>query len=507
MQYKYDYAQGGRQEDRYPMMTWASNYRMPANGIMWTLFFAGNLYTPNFKIDGRNIQDFLQGHYLGAMREVAKRVKDMPHVLGFDTLNEPSTGWIGKAMSYRHLERNAEHPEPARPGPAWSPFDGLLVARGVTRKIPELAFDPAQMKVTVRGENEVNGKRVSIWREGKTCPFAEAGAYRLTGTSGTVLREDFFQVVDGKKIDSERDAMLPFYRRVAELTRSINPDWLVFTESDPFRSFMGEGMPKGMPERMVNASHWYDIVTLSTKTFMYPTAINPFSGRTLNGAKEIEDSYAHQLGRIKAASGSIPGGAPTLIGEFGIPYDLDGGAAYAAWARADHSAGPWEKHVVALDLMYNAIDTHLMSSTQWNYTASNKNDAAIGDGWNQEDLSIFSRDQQGDAKNINSGGRALAGFVRPYVRATQGMPKSMRFDREKGEFSFIYEADPAIKQPTEIYVPKIQYPDDFVVVAENGVVHMDPESQLVTIAARTAGEQTITIARKSKGEATSATLT
>ena len=30
MQYKYDYAKGGRQ-DAYPQMTWSSNYRLPAN--------------------------------------------------------------------------------------------------------------------------------------------------------------------------------------------------------------------------------------------------------------------------------------------------------------------------------------------------------------------------------------------------------------------------------------------------------------------------------------------
>jgi len=506
MQAKYDYARGGRQEDRYAMMTWANNYRMPANAIMWTLFFAGNLYTPNFKIDGRNIQDFLQGHYLGAMREVAKRVRDMPHVLGFDTLNEPSTGWIGQAMSYRHLARSPEHPEPARPGPAWSPFDGLLVARGVTRTIPQLAFDPAKMAVGVRGEDEVNAKRVSIWRDGKTCPFADAGAYRLSGTGGSVLREDFFQVVDGKKIDSERDAMAPFYRRVAETIRAVNPEWLVFTESDPFRAFMGEAMPKGMPERMVNASHWYDIVTLATKTFMYPTAINPFNGRTLNGAKEIEDQYAFQLGRIGGASRTIPGGVPTLIGEFGIPYDLDGGAAYAAWARAERGEAPWEKHVIALDLMYNALDTHLMSSTQWNYTASNRNDAAVGDGWNQEDLSVFSRDQQAEPGDTNSGGRAVAGFVRPYARAVQGVPKQMKFEREKGAFTLVYVADPTITQPTEIFVPRIQFPGG-VSVSANGTVALDEKDQLVRIAARNGGEQTITVERRQPGAGTAAPST
>src|SRR5208283_5940271 len=99
----------------------------------------------------------------------------------------------------------------------------------------------------------------------------------------------------------------------------------------------------------------------------------------------------------------------------------------------------------------------LIGSTQWNYTASNRNDLAIGDGWNQEDLSIFSRDQQTDPADINSGGRALAGFVRPYARATQGIPRTMKFDRISGTFEFVFECDPSAAGSTEIFVPRIQY--------------------------------------------------
>src|SRR5690606_27621944 len=42
MQYCYDYgSEERRQEDRYPTMSWPLNYRMAANGILWTAFFAG----------------------------------------------------------------------------------------------------------------------------------------------------------------------------------------------------------------------------------------------------------------------------------------------------------------------------------------------------------------------------------------------------------------------------------------------------------------------------------
>jgi hypothetical protein len=311
-----------------------------------------------------------------------------------------------------------------------------------------------------------------------------------------VPREDFFQTVRGKTIDPEHDGMAPFFDRVAKAIRSINNDWLVFAEVDPFRGLDGDGFPP-VPERTVNASHWYDIVTLVTKTFMYPQSINPFTMKMLNGKAEIEGQYAAQLGRIKGLSSTIPGGAPTLIGEFGIPFDLDGCAAYEAWAKGDRTTKPWERHVMALDLMYNAMDTHLLSSTQWNYTASNRNDPACGDGWNQEDLSVFSRDQLTDIRDPNSGGRGIDGFVRPYVKATQGVLKSMKFDRETGEFRFVFDADTSIAAPTEVYVPTNQFPDDFVVTGPG--LRGDPtvRSGCILMWAQKNGEHTVTIRRSS----------
>jgi hypothetical protein len=487
MQHNYDYARGGRQEDRYPMMTWANNYRQPANAIMWTLFLAGDMFAPQFKIQGRSAQDFLQSHYIGSMREVAKRVAGMPNVLGFDTLNEPGTGWIGQGMSYRHVQKSAEHADPVRPGPAWSPIDALLVARGVSRSIPQLAFDPSQMKIAQIGETIVNASGVSIWKTGVQCPFEAAGAYRLTGNKEhEIPREDFFLRVGGRAVDVDHDAMTPFFNRIASEIRKINNDWLVFAELDPFRGMTGEGFPP-VPERTVNASHWYDIVTLFTKSFMYPTAVNPFNMKVMNGAGEIEDSYAAALGKIKEASTTIPGGAPTLIGEFGIPFDLDGCAAYKAWAGGDRTSAPWDKHIIALDLMYNAMDRLLLNSTQWNYTVSNRNDPSCGDGWNQEDLSVYSVDQDG--------GRAVAGYVRPYVRATQGVLRDMTFDRQTGAFSFRFDADPAINAPTELYIPAVQYASGVQIDATGLTIQKTKDPQVIQISSPAVGTYTVTIKR------------
>src|SRR3546814_1701306 len=89
MQAQYDYASPERRQDAYPQMSWGGNHRLPANAVMWSLFWAGNRLTPDFRIEGVNVQDYLQQAYIGCLEQVALRVRDMPHVIGFDTINEP----------------------------------------------------------------------------------------------------------------------------------------------------------------------------------------------------------------------------------------------------------------------------------------------------------------------------------------------------------------------------------------------------------------------------------
>ncbi len=289
--------------------------------------------------------------------------------------------------------------------------------------------------------------------------------------------------------------MGPFFAAVAENIREINPDWILFAELDPMSGFLGPGVPAETPGNTVNAGHWYDIVTLATKTFNPNFNLDVMTGEIATAAAQVQAQYERQLGKIARMSDSIPGGAPTLIGECGIPFDLNGAEAYHAFNAGDQSDTPWTPHIIALDLMYNALDALLINSTQWNYTASNRNDLAIGDGWNQEDLSIFSRDQQIDPKDINSGGRALVGFVRPYAKATQGTPRTMKFDRVAGTFEFVFDSDPSVAESTEIFVPRLQYPHGctFEVSGAEGILDLD--NQRLTIKAERGGEVRVLIRR------------
>jgi hypothetical protein len=345
----------------------------------------------------------------------------------------------------------------------------------------------------------LNPDGVRIWRRDADCPFERAGAYRLAGGAAQGLDEAFFSTRGGRRLDISEDGFGPLFRQVAEVTRAENPDWSVFVELDPYGAAAGRRFPQDLPGRSVNAGHWYDSATLYLKTFDPTSSYDLGTGQMARSADEVRERFTRQMDfRGARAAADFPGGAPSLVGEFGIPFDLDDGEAYDAWAAGDRDPRRWRKHVAALELMYDALDTLQLHSAQWNYTASNRNDLAIGDGWNQEDLSIFSRDQQADPADPDSGGRAVEGFCRPYLPATQGRLEAVRFDRGAGVLLAAWHADPAIAAPTVIYAPKIQFPGGVAVVLEDGAADVDvqPEAQRILVTARAPGRVAVRVSRR-----------
>jgi hypothetical protein len=232
--------------------------------------------------------------------------------------------------------------------------------------------------------------------------------------------------------------MVPFFNRVASTVRSVRNDWLILAEVDPFAAMRGATMPPGCPERTVNASHWSDLATLVTKRFDPVSAVAVLIGRIRPGPFAIEQGYTDGLTRIRSIGDSLNGGAPTLVGEFGIPVDMNDADAYSQWAQGDRGDTVWERQITALQLTYNALDRLLLSSTQWNYTVSNRNDAMIG-------------------------GRAIAGFCRPYVQAAQGTLVSQRFDAD-GRFTAVIDGG-ASPGATIVFHPHFS-PDTHDVTAE-----------------------------------------
>lgn len=481
-----------RQEDNFPTMSWTHNRKYPANGLMWLLFFAGKAITPDFKIDGLNIQDYMFNHFIGSANQVAQRVKNMSHVIGFDTLNEPCSGWVGIPLNYRHTIGTKENP--VLPGLAWSPIDGLYVSHGNSIEIPNMELSILKAGFVPKSMKRVNPNKEVLWIHNDTDPFIEAGIWQLNQDgSYEILRNDAFQVDNGKVIDFNDDCMFSFSIRVAEELHKIREEWFIFGEMEAKDVIFRPKTPSRVPTNFVNATHWYDYAVQGKQRSFYPITVDIATPKFLLGKKAMNNMYLRQIKAIKDLSLKINEGCPTLVGEFGIPYNMGNGKAYKKWAKGKRGSKVWKRHIMMLDSMYNVMDKLFLSSAQWCYNPYNRNDLRIGDCWNQSDCSIYCIDQRENPENINSGGRAIDGWLRPYARFIQGAPLDMSFDLETGNFKLIFIANPDIERPTEIYVPNYQYPNGYDIKTDKVTYKQDSKKQIIEVSTKIKGEIIIEI--------------
>ncbi|KAG8919147.1 hypothetical protein FRC00_011697 [Tulasnella sp. 408] len=108
------------------------------------------------------------------------------------------------------------------------------------------------------------------------------------------------------------------------------------------------------------------------------------------GNAAIRASLRSQLAILKEDPIEILGPYPTLIGEIGVPMEMDGKRAYG-WTDGGKYKGDYGQQVKALDASLNGADgTNALSYTTWTYCPDNNHQ--WGDGWNLEDLSLWSAD-------------------------------------------------------------------------------------------------------------------
>ncbi|MBZ0280568.1 MAG: cellulase family glycosylhydrolase [Anaerolineae bacterium] len=448
--------------DPFPRMIWPTNYSKLGAGTMFTLFFGGDDFAPHFKIDGVPAQEYLQSHYLNAIKQVVMRLKDLPNVVGYDSLNEPGSGFIGVSDLAQINEGLLVM------GTSPTPYQAMLLGAGYPQEV-----NSYQMGFTgpeVMGSETVNAGGLSVWRQGYDCIWKQEGIWTNEGGQPRLLRPDHFaRKPDGSAINTADDYLKPFIKRFIAEIRAIDPKALLFLEGVPnggHPSWSAEDAPQA-----VNAGHWYDILTLITKQFNPEFTVDSATRQFVQGADAVAQTFTNQLAAIKNSSADHMGSIPTLIGEFGIPFDLDEKSAY--------QSGNFSSHIHALDLYYDAMDANLLNCTIWNYTADNSN--GRGDLWNDEDLSIFSRDQQDKdwREDIHAGGRGLPAIVRPYAWATAGEPLRMSFDLETRIFEFEFRHDPTANAPTEIFVPNFQYPNGYTVELSDGTYRTEGDTLII----------------------------
>ncbi|MGD0707922.1 MAG: cellulase family glycosylhydrolase [Anaerolineaceae bacterium] len=443
--------------DPFPRMVWPTNNGKLAAATMFTLFFGSNDFAPNTKIEGEPAQEYLQRHYIEAIRQVALRLKEFKHVVGYDSLNEPGSGYIGVADLNKPL---AEVETGALP----SPFQSMLLGAGISQSVD--AWERGFLGPHRVGTQLMNAEGVRAWREGYECIWKQNGVWDVdAGGKPALLDPDHFTVVNGRKVEFSQDYLRPFANRFAQTIRSAHPGALIFVETTP--GLQPPVWGKEDAPDIVNAVHWYDGVVLFLKQYSPWLGFDSLTNKLVLSPGAIRQSYTQQLGLLKRSLPTPQGAAPMLLGEVGIPFDLNNARAYRTGNFKDQSR--------AANRSLQALEDNFISFTWWNYTADNTN--ARGDKWNGEDLSIFSRDQQHDPQDINSGGRALEALLRPYPMATAGQPLRLHFEYQTGNFEFEFRHDPTVSAPTELYVPAFQYPLGCKVQVSDGSYELDPGSQ------------------------------
>ena len=439
----------------YRHMMWTGNYVRYGAATMFTLFFGGNDFAPRLRVDGAPVQEFLQGHFIRAMQQVAHAVKGLPNVIGFGTMNEPGRGYIGVG--------DLQAVPAALPafGATPTPLQAMAAAAGHAQEVPVLALQGPPVGTAV-----LNPQRQPLWGEGAPPVWQQHGVWNARDGQPQVRQPRYFSEVRGRQVDFVAHYLMPFIDRYTDAIREVMPGALVFV--DPVavlgRPDLQPRLPRTGRRGMVLAPKWYDGPTHVTNSF-YPWLDDA-------GRRGAMQGFAAQLAKVEAEAGQQAPGRPVMVGEFGLGMGIDGGAAFRS--------GDYALRGRVLASYYDAMDARLLSALAWNYTPDNTH--AAGDGWNGEDLSLFSRD---DAPGNEH--RALAA-IRPYAAATSGRPALMRFDHATGEFEYVFRPDPALQQPTDITLPAVRYPKGMRVQVTGGRYEEDPATQMLRVWAHPGAE-------------------
>ncbi len=426
--------------DMLPFTHWGTAHALSLDvARAYGCLFAGNVLYPRLEVDGVPVQDYLQSAYAGAWAQVAAQMKDLPNVIGYDLMNEPS--------------------------------GNFLVLTAVAAVIQSGLPDSARaLLVDLLGAETGEQLYQALLALKLLPPDTLPETLRAWGLEGL----DVLAAL-GLNTGFSENHLRPFYERVAAAILAEDPDAIIWIEAAlSAESFLGGGPGGGLGgqweqpmtapagvRQLVFAPHWYP-------------DIYPFIGFNQRprefSAEEIRHrSYDEALLGAQALAQYSLGNVPVVFGEFGTYFNLNGIDAARA---SDYLVSA---HV--LDNYHEAFERLGLSHMLWCY--SPENDFELGDGWNHEDFSVVD-------PRLNERGQAA--WARPHARLLAGKPHASRywsplhyFDPDKGEVDRVGEFEVRYGSretwaPTEIVVPRLAYPDGFYVWVSDGTCHFDADA-------------------------------
>lgn len=434
----------------YPKMVWPSNYGRLAAQTMFTMFFLGKKYLPNCIIDGKNIQDYLQDHFINAIGFFMQYVKDnVPEllntvVLGVETMNEPNAG------HYAITDLNAIPPTMRlRVDTTPTPIQSMRLGMGIPQEVetwkitifgPKKSgtryIDPEGHLAWVTSDyadKKYGFTRDPNWKLG-TCIFAQNGVWDTE--SGELLKPDFFEndPITGEKVDHSQfndNEFVYHWSKFRERMRQVDSKMYLILQGLVMAippSLKGTSL---IDERTISAIHYYDGASLMFKTWNRKFNVdtlgivrgkysNPIFGIVF-GENNIRKSFRSQFAQLREDSAvSMGEEIPAIVTETGMPFDMDDKIAYK---NNDYSS-----QESANDAIKYALETNSLNSTYWCYDHDNSH--KWGDRWNLEDFSLFSKDDISSKLYFDSSSGVGKGSMQPSEYGTSAVGDIGEFDAD-----------------------------------------------------------------------------
>ncbi|CAE6367225.1 unnamed protein product [Rhizoctonia solani] len=499
---------------------WPTGYQKLAASTMATLFWSGKIYAPKLRVKSRaseeiiNIQDFLQDHFLDAFDQLVRAVGDCKGVIGFELMNEPHRGYVS-IPSLHSFDYNTDlhlHDTP-------NALQSFALGAGHAVRIPHYVRSwpwPTRVgKHVLRNQEGVKAWRMDGPTQGK-CVWEMHGVWGWDDKKHepVPLREGYFKRHPDTREDIEwhEEFFYPFVKRWAARVHELTGNRkMVFLEAIPNEFCPTSWTSENQPHNMVFAPHWYDLNALFSKAFGSMSVNVQGLSRGMfilsalywghSGARE---NYTLQIRNIvEHARKSLSSSRPTIIGECGIPMDMNNGAGFTVKS--------YKWHLRMMDALMTALERNLVGFTLWNYNPLN--DDTHGDSWNGENFSWFSQSRADpnlsspeslaqSNKSLDTGTRLLPVLVRPYPAKVAGFPMKFNYEPSNGSFQFVFKAvDPSrVKstraRETEIFLPaEITSGRKLIIDSEGSNLEWtyDPERQTLFVVHSGEGVRTLKV--------------
>ena len=248
---------------------------------MFTLFFAGREYAPKAIINGVNVQNFLEDHYLSALQYLAQRIHSAANledstVIGWENMNESCIGLVG----YTDL-KIVMPTQQLRKTTCPSAFQCMLLGEGIAtnvdvydwtqfgpKKTGTKLVDPKGLKAWISSDvydKKYGFQRDEGWKLGE-CIWAQHGVWN--STSRKLLQSQYFLLNgNGEKVNNDtwlRDHFMVHFKRYTETVRSVHKNAIMFLQP-PVMYIPPILSPSERDKRLVFSPHYYDGLTLMLK--------------------------------------------------------------------------------------------------------------------------------------------------------------------------------------------------------------------------------------------------